>query len=47
VEVTELEGNSNSATATAFLQQLRMQHPEPLIVIWNNSPVSGQRANFG
>ena len=34
----ELEGNSNSATSTAFLQQLRGQHPEPLIVIWDNSP---------
>ena len=38
VEVMELEGNSNSATSTAFLQQLRGQHPEPLIVIWDNSP---------
>ncbi len=35
VKVMELEGNSNSAT---FLQQLRAQHPEPLIVIWDNSP---------
>ena len=35
VEVMELEGNSNSAT---FLQRLRAQHPEPLIVIWDNSP---------
>ena len=35
VAVMELEGNSNSAT---FLQQLRAQHPEPLIVIWDNSP---------
>ena len=38
VAVMELEGNSNSATSTAFLQQLRGQHPEPLIVIWDNSP---------
>ena len=38
VAVMELEGNSNSATSTAFLQQLRGQHPEPLIVILDNSP---------
>ena len=38
VEVMELEGNSNSATSAAFLRQLRGQHPEPLIVIWDNSP---------
>ena len=37
-EVMELEGNSNSATSTAFLRQLRAQHREPLIVIWDNSP---------
>ena len=35
VAVMELEGNSNSAT---FLQQLRAQHLEPLIVIWDDSP---------
>ncbi len=34
----ELEGNSNAATSTAFLRQLRAQHPEPLTVIWDNSP---------
>ena len=38
VAVMELEGNSNSATSTAFLRQLRAQHPEPLTVIWDNSP---------
>lgn len=38
VEVMELEGNSNAATSTAFLRQLRAQHPEPLTVIWDNSP---------
>ena len=38
VEVMELEGNSNSATSAAFLQQLRARHTEPLTVIWNNSP---------
>ncbi|MCY4416354.1 MAG: IS630 family transposase [Chloroflexi bacterium] len=38
VEVMELEGNSNSVTSAAFLKQLRAQHPEPLTVIWDNSP---------
>ena len=38
VAVMELEGNSNAATSTAFLRQLRAQHREPLIVIWDNSP---------
>ena len=34
----ELEGNSNASTPTAFLRQLRARHPEPLVVIWDNSP---------
>ena len=38
VEVMELEGNSNAATSADFLRQLRAQHAEPLIVIWDNSP---------
>ena len=38
VEVMELEGNSNAATSTDFLRQLRAQHTQPLIVIWDNSP---------
>ena len=38
VAVMELEGNSNAAASTAFLQQQRGQHPQPLIVIWDNSP---------
>ena len=38
VEVMELEGNSNSATSTAFLRQLRARHTQPLAVIWDNSP---------
>ena len=37
-EVMELEGNSNAATSAAFLKQLRARHPEPLTVIWDNSP---------
>ncbi len=38
VVVMELEGNSNSTTSAAFLRQLRARHPEPLVVIWDNSP---------
>ena len=38
VEVMELEGDSNAATSTAFLRQLRDQYPEPMTVIWDNSP---------
>ena len=38
VEMMELEGNSNAATSTAFLRQLRARHTEPLTVIWDNSP---------
>ena len=38
VAVMELEGNSSAGTSIAFLRQLRGQHPEPLIVIWDNSP---------
>ena len=41
VEWMELEGNSNSATSTAFLQSAtggRARHTEPLTVIWDNSP---------
>ena len=38
VAVMELEGNSNAATSADFLRQLRAQHAEPLIVIWDNSP---------
>jgi transposase len=33
-----LEGNSCAATSAAFLAHLRARHPEPLIVIWDNSP---------
>ena len=38
VAVMELEGNSNAATSTAFLRQLRGQYTQPLIVIWDNPP---------
>ena len=41
VEVMELEGNSNSATSTAFLRSAtggRARHTQPLTVIRDNSP---------
>ena len=38
VEWMELEGNSNSETSVAFLEQLREKHPGPLQVIWDNAP---------
>jgi transposase len=38
VEVMELAGNSTAETSTAFLRQLRGNHPEPLVVIWDNGP---------
>ena len=34
VEAMEIAGNSNAETSTAFLQQLRENHPGPLVVIW-------------
>jgi transposase len=38
VEVMALTGNSTAATSAAFLGQLRGNHPEPLVVIWDNGP---------
>ena len=38
VEWMELEGNSNSESSVAFLDQLRERHPGPLKVIWDNAP---------
>jgi transposase len=38
VEAMSVPGNTNAETSVAFLKQLRKQHPEPLIVIWDNGP---------
>ena len=38
VEWMELDGNSNSETSAAFLEQLREGHTGPLTVIWDNAP---------
>ena len=38
VEWMELDGNSNSGTSAACLEQLREGHTEPLTVIWDNAP---------
>jgi transposase len=44
VEYMELTGTSSSATSAAFLAHLRAQHPEPLIIIWDNGPAHGGEA---
>ena len=41
VEAMELDGNSCAETSVAFLRQLRANHAEPLIVIWDNGPAHG------
>ena len=38
VEWMDLEGNSNSGTSAAFLDQLRQRRSGPLQVIWDNAP---------
>ena len=38
VEAMEIAGYSTAETSTAFLQQLRENHPGPLVVIWDNGP---------
>lgn len=44
VEAMELVGNSTAETSTAFLRQLRGNHPEPLVVIWDNGPAHRGKA---
>jgi transposase len=41
VEAMGLDGTSCSETSVAFLTQLRANHTEPLIVIWDNGPAHG------
>jgi len=43
-EYMELTGTSSAATSAVFLTQLRANHAEPLIIIWDNSPVHGGEA---
>ena len=38
VEAMSVAGNTTAETTVTFLKQLRKQHPEPLIVIWDNGP---------
>ena len=45
VEWMEPEGNSNAATSTAFLRQLRKRHIGPLTVIWDNAPAHRGRVS--
>ena len=44
VEWMELEGNSNSGTSAAFLEQLRERHSGQLNVIWDNAPAPPREA---
>ena len=44
VEVMELHSTSSSVTSAAFLQQLRANHTQPLIVIWDNGPAHAGEA---
>ena len=44
VEHMDLTGTSSSATSAAFLAHLRAQHPEPLLIIWDNGPAHGGEA---
>ena len=44
VEWMELEGNSNSGTSAAFLDQLRQRHSGQLNVIWDNAPAPLRQA---
>ena len=44
VEWMDREGNSNSGTWAAFLDQLRQRHSGPLRVIWDNGPAHGGEA---
>lgn len=41
VSARALDGNSSAATSVDFLMQLRAEHPEPLIIIWDNGPAHG------
>jgi transposase len=41
VEAMEINGNSCAETSVAFLRQLRANHTESLIVIWDNGPAHG------
>ncbi len=38
VESMEVTGNCTAETSMAFLRQLRGNHPQPLIVVWDNGP---------
>jgi transposase len=41
VEAMQVEGNSSAETSVRFLRQLRANHHEPLVVIWDNGPAHG------
>ena len=41
VEALALDGYSSTEASVAFLQQLRAEYPDPLVVFWENSPTHG------
>ncbi|HLW01946.1 MAG TPA: IS630 family transposase [Ktedonobacterales bacterium] len=41
VEAMALDGYSSTEASVAFLQHLRAQSPEPLVIFWDNSPTHG------
>ena len=45
VAAMSVAGNTNTATSVTFLQQLREQYPEPLIVISDNGPAHHGRSS--
>ena len=44
VQAMEIAGNRTAETPTAFLQQLRENHPGPLVMIWDNGPAHRREA---
>ena len=44
VEAMELDRNSSAETSVRFLQQLRANHPGPLLAIWATGPAHGGEA---
>ena len=42
-----MEGNSNSETSAAFLEQLRERHHGRLNVIWDNAPAPFDKIRAG
>ena len=41
VTAMPLDGTSTAETSVVFLKHLRAEHPEPLVVFWDNAPAHG------